>query len=145
MNKCFSKLRAKREDDWVRQSNHTIHNQYCTAGAEGAVGEFVQYWSAELEKKMMKEPNCSDPREVEIRLEWTRPGGENEKSNLTQFPKKSVTRDHYLQKGSSCLWLNQWSIKGLWGQKDCFGCVLRVRMTVHSGVTTLLPSSVGNW
>ena len=52
---------------------------------------------------MMKEPNCSDPREVEIRLEWTRAGGENEKSNLTQFPKKSVTRDHYLQKGSSIL------------------------------------------
>ena len=51
----------------------------------------------------MKEPNCSDPREVEIRLEGTRAGGENEKSNLTQFPKEPVTRDHYLQKGSSCL------------------------------------------
>ena len=93
----------KEKMDWVRQSNHTIHNQYCTAGAEGAVGEFVPYWSAKLEKKMMKEPNCSDPREVEIRLEWTRAGGENEKSNLTQFPKKSVTRYHYLQKGSSIL------------------------------------------
>ena len=37
----------------------------------------------------MKEPNCSDPREVEIRLEGTRTGGENEKSNLTQFPKET--------------------------------------------------------
>ena len=54
---------------------------------EMCIGEFVQYRS-ELEKKLMKEQNWSDPREVEI---GRREG--NETSNLTQFPKKSsVTR-----------------------------------------------------